>query len=220
MLNLSNITLVAPTGSHIEDTIKAMLYSMQGINFGTVKFVSHIWPKNLPSNIQFCECYPMDTYIKYNRFVFEDLVDYIDTDFCILVQYDGFITNPHLWREEFLQYDYIGAIWPYSEDSYISPQGEHVRVGNGGFTLRSKKLLEAPKKYNIGFTHERGFYNEDGNVCVYNREAFLKAGIKYAPIEVAKYFSHEKNVPEIQGITPFGFHGWNEYGSHFREVVQ
>ena len=39
------------------------------------------------------------------------------------------------WRPEFLDYDYIGAVWPHVLDKY--------NVGNGGFSLRSKALLEA-----------------------------------------------------------------------------
>ena len=32
--------------------------------------------------------------------------------------------------------------------------------------------------------------------------------MRIAPLEVAKYFSHETMIPEIQGITPFAFHKW------------
>ena len=34
------------------------------------------------------------------------------------------------------------------------------------------------------------------------------AGMRIAPLEVAKYFAHETMIPEIEGITPFAFHKW------------
>lgn len=34
--------------------------------------------------------------------------------------------------------------------------------------------------------------------------------MKIAPLDVAKYFSHEADIEEIQGIIPFGFHGKKE----------
>ncbi len=52
-----------------------------------------------------------------------------------------------------------------------------------------------------------GDINEDGFICAMNRHIYEENGIKYAPLEVAKYFSHEAPIPEINGITPFGFHG-------------
>jgi hypothetical protein len=94
-----------------------------------------------------------------------------------------------------------------SPDSYITKDGEHVRVGNGGFSLRSRRLLETPRAYGMPYLEDRGFYNEDGNICVYNRKFLLDIGIRYAPIDVAARFSKEYDVPENTGIETFGFHG-------------
>ena len=38
------------------------------------------------------------------------------------------------------------------------------------------------------------------------RHIYEQLGCKFAPVEVAAKFSHEKQLPETQGITPFGFH--------------
>ncbi len=32
--------------------------------------------------------------------------------------------------------------------------------------------------------------------------------MRYAPLEVAKYFGHESMIPEVEGIRPFVFHKW------------
>ena len=41
-------------------------------------------------------------------------------------------------------------------------------------------------------------------MCI--RDRYEQLGCKFAPVEVAAKFSHEKQLPETQGITPFGFH--------------
>ncbi len=42
-------------------------------------------------------------------FVIKELHAYVDTDFALLVQWDGFVVNAAAWSDEFLAYDYIGA---------------------------------------------------------------------------------------------------------------
>ena len=67
--------------------------------------------------------------------------------------------------------------------------------------------MDLPNKLGLEWKSFHGFYNEDGFICAMNRHIYEENGIKYAPLEVAKYFSHEAPIPEINGITPFGFHG-------------
>ena len=61
-----------------------------------------------------------------------------------------------------------------------------------------------------------GSYNEDGNICVHNRHLFEKHGVKFAPGEVAVRFSQELEVPESQGIVPFGFHCYLPKGQNIQ----
>ena len=99
----------------------------------------------------------------------------------------------------------------------MTPFGEHITVGNGGFSLRSKKLTEVPTKVDVPFdvVAMNDFYkmfggvnwNEDGNICVHNRHIFEEQGCKFAPVEVAKDFSHESPLNVNHGIIPFGYHG-------------
>ena len=51
-----------------------------------------------------------------------------------------------------------------------------------------------------------GYYNEDGFICVNNRHIYLENGMRFADIEIAKYFSHENMLPELENIIPFAFH--------------
>ena len=188
---------------------------MRGINYGAVKLITHKKPDNLPEGIQFSECYEITSIHEYNYYCIYNLTRHIDTDYCLLVQPDGFVVNPHKWDDVFYNYDYIGAPWEKVDHSYLDPWGKPHRVGNGGFSFRSKKLLDVPKRAHIQFDVNWGdFYKhfgygntaEDGNICVHNRHIYEALGCKFAPVEVAAKFSHEKQLPETQGITPFGFH--------------
>ena len=78
---------------------------------------------------------PIGSRAEYSAFVLKSLARHIDTPFVLLIQWDGYVVNPAAWREEFLACDYIGAKWFWHSDG--------MRVGNGGFSLRSRKLLAA-----------------------------------------------------------------------------
>lgn len=209
ILQLPNVTLVSIDTRDTEDALKALKYSSQYIDFGQVKLLSHYTP--------FCD----DTKIKIERipkikniddwchFVVYELHEYIETDFILLIHSDGFVVNPSEWRAEFLDYDYIGSPWPLPTDeiAYRDINGNIIRVGNS-VSIRSKKLLELPSKLNIPWIADHGFFNEDGFLCCTNRHILLENGIKYAPLNVAKYFAHESMIPEIKNIRPFAFHKW------------
>ena len=216
-IKLDNVTLLALGSTKIQENIDALEHSIRGIDFGAVKFISHEKPANLPSTIEF-EGYRGFGRISYKEFSYYciyKLIEHVDTDYMLMIHPDGFVINPDKWEDEFLDWDYIGAVWPIKEDAFIDPFGNHQRVGNGGFTLRSRKVLEIPQYEEIPFEVNQGTfykhmnagsYNEDGNICVHNRHLFEKHGVKFAPVDVAVRFSQELQVPESEGIVPFGFH--------------
>ena len=208
----------------VSQTIKALHTCMEFANFKEVKFVTSKdvidqVGKDLLEDGIICEepSIPVSSMKDYSKFMIYHLNEYINTDFVITIQHDGFIINPDAWRDEFLNYDYIGAPWPWREQGFVTPFGEHVSVGNGGFSLRSKKLIELPTKVEVPFdvVAMNHFYkmfgsvnwNEDGNICVHNRHIFEENGCKFAPVEVAKYFSYESPLDINRGIIPFGYHG-------------
>jgi hypothetical protein len=213
MLNLENVTLVILSSIKLDKSIKALEYSCMGINFGVVKLISHEKPDNLPDFIVHEFCPKMANVDEWNYAAIYELPKHIDTEFCMLIHDDGFVVNPDSWREEFLEYDYIGAPWslPNDDFSYRDKSGEIIRVGNS-VSLRSKKLLDLPIELNLEWKSFHGYYNEDGYICVNYRHKYLENGCNFADINVAKYFSHETMIPEIQGIKPFAFH--RHYGSN------
>jgi hypothetical protein len=205
MLDLNNVTIACVACVRVEESLRALKYSMKNINFSNAKLFTDI-EIEAGDDIEIVKIDKLD-YPEYNRFIVFELHKYIDTDYCLIIQDDGYVINSDGWRNEFLEYDYIGAPWgynPYFKDVY----GNIVNVGNGGFSLRSKKLLEEPTNINLTWcSYDGGYWNEDGFICIHNRHHLEDAGCKFAPIDVAKYFSHENEIPITNGIKPFGFHG-------------
>lgn len=149
---------------------------------------------------------------EYSNFVISELNKYVETDHVLIVQYDGFILNPDAWEDKFLKYDYIGAPWlvaDWSVKNFNFPVGLLGAwvVGNGGFSLRSKKLLSLTAK----LFHDNKFEKydpEDVAISVYYRQLLEENGIKFAPVEIAKQFSFEGGgLSNYFWDGQFGFHG-------------
>ncbi len=171
---------------------KALDYSSKDIEFGEVKNI----------------VVDTNTIDEWNRAVVFDLGDHIHTEFALLIHPDGFVVHPELWNNEWLQYDFIGSPFPMPKDdfSYRDVNGVIQRVGNS-VSLRSKKLLDLPKKIGMEWKAFHGFYNEDGYISVNMRHVFEEHGCKFAPLEVAKYFGRESEIAENKDIQKtFVFH--------------
>ena len=208
-IEVPDVTLVAvDCTNRIEETIKALQICAKKINFGNAVLLRHEKPKNLPSFIIYKKIAKIKNIDEYNFFMFLELYKYFNTTHCLTIQDHALIINPELWDNNWLKWDWIGAPWEIRENSYIANNGERIRQGNGGFSLRSKKICSLPSKMGWELREERGFYNEDGNFTVYWRKEMLKQGIKYAPLEVAAKFSYENPVGEnnFGNTKTFGFH--------------
>ena len=205
-LQLPDVTLIAISSVFIPETIRALQISSENINYADIKLISHELPQNLPNNIKFEKCNKINNIDDFNSFCFYDLYKYFNTSHCLSVQYHATVLNAYVWEDSWLQYDWIGAPWKYSDNAYITKTGKHIRQGNGGFTLKSRKILELPTKYDLPMKSEQGWKNEDGQFCVYWEPLFTDLGVKYAPVEVAAKFSYENEVPENKGLKTFGFH--------------
>ena len=137
---------------------------------------------------------PLRSIEAYSRFCLYGLPDHIRTEFALIVQWDGYVVNPAAWTNAFRKYDYIGATWPDLPDN--------LAVGNGGFSLRSRRLLKAAQK-----APWLNRYAEDRIIChVYRETLEREFGFRFAPVKIADRFSQELKVMQK---TPFGFHGPN-----------
>jgi glycosyltransferase involved in cell wall biosynthesis len=215
-IKLPNVTLVAMATRNVEETLQALIYSCKDVDFGSVKLLSHYTPHGMQPYIHFERMDKIKSIDDWSYKIIYELNEYIETEFALLVHADGFVVNPSSWRKEFFEYDYIGAPWPLPTDdfSYRDVNGEIIRVGNS-VSLRSKRLLELPIKLDLPWEPYFGFFNEDGFICVKNKHIYEANGMKFAPLGVAKYFSHEAMIPEVKGIKPFVFHKWAGSNSQY-----
>ncbi len=144
----------------------------------------------LPSYIEQIEIAPIHSVAAYSEFMLRDLGRYFHGEHVLVIQWDSFILRGDLWQPEFLQYDYIGAPWPHRP----------VAVGNGGFSLRSRRLIEALQKIDISITHP-----EDYVICERHRDQLMSEyGIQFAPAALAARFAFECKTEDAT----FGFHGF------------
>jgi len=219
-LNLPNVTLVCVEDTN-EDDVKLAGEIVSGIkkqiNFYDIKLLSSFNLSSVTDRIE-----PINSLEEYSIFVLNELIKYTESEFVMIMQKDGYPLLPSSWSEEFLKYDYIGAPWtraltskgvsipvpPFSQYHKLYAEGS---VGNGGFSLRSRKLMEevASRKYNCTPIHnylendEGWIFSEDEYICRYLRSDLESKGFKFAPVEIAQCFSVENDA----WVGQFGFHG-------------
>ncbi|HEX5128582.1 MAG TPA: DUF5672 family protein [Usitatibacter sp.] len=130
---------------------------------------------------------------EYSHFVMKELAGHLATDFVQLVQWDGYVMRGEAWDDHFLDYDYIGARWWFREPGRD--------VGNGGFSLRSRRLLEAVRDdAEVQVAHA-----EDEAICRTHRALLeTRHGVCFAPGPVADRYAFEATKPTG---SEFGFHG-------------
>lgn len=212
---LPTVTLATVTGVKIPEAIYALWKTSRKLKFDSILLITDREVNNCPPWLKVIslDSYKLDSIDAYSYFCVYELHKYINTSHLLLIQADGYVLRPKLWQDAFLKYDYIGAPWPVVENSYIDPEGKHQRVGNGGFSLRSQRLLTVPNNSEVIWDINSGNYyqhmgyglqSEDGIICIHNRSVYEELGCKFAPIEVAAKFSTETIVPET--VKSLGFH--------------
>lgn len=165
----------------------------------------------------------------YSNFILKDLNSYIDTDYALIIQYDGFATNGQFYQTKFFDYDFIGSPTSINHPpllKFINDTRNYDKVTQkwydigGGFSLRSKKLLTALTDSYIEssvFNHETNLYHncEDIFVAVLYKEYLEQQhGIKYAPLEVCLDFNSETIIGYSDCL---GFHGWENIPFHLTQ---
>jgi hypothetical protein len=187
---LPNVTLLSVTSVNVDQTSAALLHCAEFISFGAVKMLCSALPAITDPRVQYILIPPID-FLGYSRFMIEALNQHVQTSHCLVVQSDGFILDPARWRRQFLEYDYVGAPWP----KYVAINGPGNRqlrldknpVGNGGFSLRSKKLLELLSRLKFDRLNFP-LKSEDLLICHYLYDDMCAAGIRFAPPEIASLF--------------------------------
>ena len=191
-LELSAVTLCAASSVNLPATLAALSSCLDQADFAECLLFTDATMLAADPAIRVVPIARLNSAQDYSRFILRELSDHIRTDYCLIVQWDGFILDAAHWSAGFLEFDYIGAPWPQFSDGHD--------VGNGGFSLRSRKLLEACRDPSFREEHP-----EDIAICRTNRDLLeSKHGIRFADRATAARFAAERMV----GIAPtFGFHG-------------
>lgn len=186
-------TLVCIDSQHPRLAARALRLSLAQCEFAAVKFFTDaldIAPQ-LDARIELVPVARIASAQAYSRFVVRDLLRHVATDFVQIVQWDGYVINGAAWTDEFQRYDYIGARWWFREPGQD--------VGNGGFSLRSRRLLQALQDPEIREVHP-----EDNAICLQYRQLLeTRYGIRIAPAALADRYAFEGTPPTLR---EFGFH--------------
>ncbi len=192
-LKLPAVTLCAIDTRCPALAAQALSRSMAAVDFARAVLFTNDWQPTLPCDgIELVDIGPLHSGEDYSRFVLRQLPLHIQTPHVLVTQWDGFVIDARAWQPQFLDWDYIGAVWP--------DQPAAACVGNGGFSLRSQRLLQAGLDARIDQEHP-----EDLMLARRYRTLLETAhGVRFAPPALARQFAFENEAP--RGAT-FGFHG-------------
>lgn len=198
-LSLKNVTLVGADCLDVHRLLRAAEICQDQIDFGDVRIFSSNATDRRITHIP-----PINNKSDYSVFMMKFLWQYIETDYLLVIQYDGYVLNAKAWRDEWFDYDYIGAPWEWYQDD--------MKVGNGGFSFRSARLHKILGTDNAIVPmndHLVRNKEEDHNICrLYRKYLERQHKIKFAPVEEARLFSIEGwNAPNKTWNGEFGFHG-------------
>lgn len=181
--------VIADTRQHVLAR-NAVLHSVRSLAFSQVLIYTDrpdAWPGLAVRHVT-----PMAGPADYNRLIVHRLAQDLEADHALVIQYDGFVLNPEEFSPHFRHYDYISAPWP---------QASPMEVGNGGFSWRSRRLVEAVARQPYDGEQQA----EDLHICRDLRPLLERRhGVRFAPRAIAAHFALE-SVP-LPWPT-FGFHG-------------
>jgi len=202
-------------------SIPALSRTLQELPGSKGLLISPSKPLKLPDNIKWKRIVPLD-YRQYSVFVMFSLQNFIETEYCLIVQDDGWVIDGANWSDNFLNFDYIGApchaafVGTELSQAYQwvnTSNPKPIIIQNGGLSLRSMKLLKAPSLYGAlyYFSNENALQNEDVQLTGIFRPELESFGIKFAPDTLAKHFSVEYLGPifhdDLNFSKLFGVHG-------------
>jgi hypothetical protein len=197
MLELPQVTLCAVDTRSPQLALRALGHSQQGIRFGRTLLLTDAdsaagldWPRE----IEWGKIERITSTSGYSSFMLSGLLDWVETSHALIVQWDGFVLDPARWEAGFLDTDYLGAPWHKASQGYV--------VGNGGFSLRSRRLLLALQDASVA---AQLHHPED--ICIAQTlRPWLERehGAVFGNTAQATRFAYEGEPP---AAPTFGFHG-------------
>ncbi|MDR6512529.1 hypothetical protein J2792_003414 [Novosphingobium capsulatum] len=190
-LYLPEVTLCAATSVNVAATVSALRASLDQVAVADCVLLTDADVDPGDSRIRVARIAPLRSSAAYSDFILTKLLDHVSTSHCLVTQWDGHVLDARRWQPAFLDFDYIGASWPQFADGHD--------VGNGGFSLRSRRLMEACRNWNFQAIHP-----EDIAIGRVNRPWLEDQGMRFAPRALADLFSAERTG---DSNSTFGYHG-------------
>jgi len=188
------VTVCAVTSVNVAATVRALEACLAEVDFAARLLFTDAPVVPAHPGITVVPIARIGSATAYSAFLLGGLVDHVTTSHCLVVQWDGHILDARRWLPDFLDHDYIGASWPQFGDGHD--------IGNGGFSLRSRRLMALCR--DPGF---RASHPEDIAIGRVNRAWLEDRGMRFAPRALADLFAAERAGDPG---TSFGYHGaWN-----------
>lgn len=199
-LDLRNISLVCVETRYPELARFAIERCLAGAEFKEcLLFTSRLHV--LPAYIRQVLVAPIESVEAYSAFMVEELGAHFSGSHVLIMQWDSFIVDHSQWQSAFLDYDYIGAPWSHRP----------VAVGNGGFSLRSRRLYDVLPQLQIEQPHP-----EDYAICeLHGARLQDDFGIRFTDARLASAFAFECIPPTAP---TFGFHGFFNFGQVLDDI--
>jgi len=200
MIKISDCTLICADTYNYGGAVASLKKSMAQCKFEQVIFFTNI-PLNLEgiTVIQIPELKGKDG---YSKFLLKQAYKYISSDFVLVTQHDSWILDSKQFDERLYDVDYAGGLWL---------ENDGLGNGNGGFSWRSMKLMEAVGKDNL----INAYSPEDVILCRTYRSYLEKNyGLIWASDEICEQFSFELRCPTQP---TFGFHSF--FHKPFQQTV-
>ena len=147
---LSGVTLLGIDTVHPLMTLRSQVYSMRMCDFEQVVLVTdsrrHQGEAHRAERlgIKVIHRPHIEGRGAYERDQLVNLPTWFSTPFVLFSEWDSSVVNPLDWSlsdPAYTTFDYIGAPWPYPYDEAGYPRcTAENSVGNGGFSLRSKRF--------------------------------------------------------------------------------
>lgn len=200
IIDLADITLIGVDGvGNDARVLRSLKYSRKFFPNAKVKFLTSGEHESIDDKIEHVKINKLN-YHDFSKFCLTEWYKYFDTTYMINCHGDGFATSGDPWTDMFLEFDYLGAPWPKYNLERSSSRWDLVKkayyesnktycVGNGGFSLRTRKLMEEVSKL---YKDEYYGIPEDLVIAIIMRKELENRGFKFTDhIGLASRFSCE-----------------------------
>ncbi len=193
-LDLPTVTLACVDSINHVAALVALRASMVRCRFRRVLWVTNDLPSGLDvSGIDIIRFPHLTSDAAYSHFLFRELLTHVHTRHVLVQQWDGFVADNAAWDDQFLKYDYIGALAEIARPS-------------GRSSCRQRRLF-------VAFTAIVGSFGRSdvatlsSRGCRHRRHLSALAGTGQrhyvCPSGIGRCFSYEGTAPK----PTFGFHG-------------